>query len=93
MEFFLVAVASVDQAWGDRVRKVSPDVGPQVRGGTRWEGRGRGGRGGRLGGGGEGRGSEEKAGGGQASRPQEGDFHASLSPRWGTDARSFDGTS
>ena len=36
---------------------------------------------------------EEKAGGGQASRPREGDFHSPPSPRWGTDARSFAGTS
>ena len=31
--------------------------------------------------------------GGQPSRPREGDFHAPPSPRWGTDARSFAGTS
>ena len=36
---------------------------------------------------------EEKAGGGQASRPREGDFHAPPSPRWGTDGRSFAGMS
>ena len=30
---------------------------------------------------------------GQASRPREGDFHAPPSPRWGTDGRSFAGTS
>ena len=31
--------------------------------------------------------------GGQASRSREGDFHAPLSPRWGTDGRSFAGAS
>ena len=31
--------------------------------------------------------------GGQASRPREGDFHAPPWPRWGTDGRSFAGTS
>ena len=35
----------------------------------------------------------KKIGGGQASRPREGDFHAPPSPIWGTDARSFAGTS
>ena len=30
---------------------------------------------------------------GQASRPREGEFHASPSPRWGTDGRSFAGAS
>lgn len=41
---FVVAVATVDQSWGERVGKVWPDVGPQVRcgrevGGGRSEGR------------------------------------------------------
>ena len=34
-----------------------------------------------------------KSGGGQTSRPRESNFHAPPSPRWGTDARSFAGTS
>ena len=33
-----------------------------------------------------------KSGGGQASRPREGDFHAPASPRWCTDGCSFAGT-
>ena len=37
--------------------------------------------------------TKKKRGGGQASRPREGDFHAPSSPRWGTDGRSCAGTS